>query len=81
MNKSLRLATVTTEPTTEPESKQPSADAHIPYAQDAFERWLLFLDTLRERAARQLCTAPDYAGRRRLLGRLRGRGKAAGHRH
>ena len=50
MNKSLRLATVTTEPTTEPESKQPSADAHIPYAQDAFERWLLFLDTLRERA-------------------------------
>ncbi|WCE72420.1 DUF3141 domain-containing protein (plasmid) [Sulfitobacter faviae] len=50
MNKSLRLATVTPEQLTAPETERPSAGANVPYAQDAFERWVLFLDTLRERA-------------------------------
>ena len=50
MNKSLRLATVTPEQLTAPETKRPSAGANVPYAQDAFERWVLVLDTLREHA-------------------------------
>lgn len=50
MNKSLRLATVTSERPPEPAPEQPLSGANVPYAQDAFERWVLFLDTLRERA-------------------------------
>lgn len=50
MNKTLRLATVTPERPFAPASDDVKTSAHMPYAQDAFERWVLFLDTLRERA-------------------------------
>lgn len=50
MNNNLRLATVTPVLNTAPESEQSSAGMNVPYVQDAFERWVLFLDTLRERA-------------------------------
>jgi Protein of unknown function (DUF3141) len=50
MNRSLRLATVNPEHPPAHVSNAAEASGNIPYAQDAFERWVLFLDTLRERA-------------------------------
>ena len=50
MNKSLRLATVTPERFLAPASGNTITGSNLPYAQDAFERWILFLDALRERA-------------------------------
>ena len=50
MNKSLRLAAANPEPLLPGVSNTPGAGGNTPYAQDAFERWVLFLDTLRERA-------------------------------
>ncbi len=50
MNKSLRLATMAREQPPTAASDVARTGVHIPYAQDAFERWVLFLDTLRERA-------------------------------
>lgn len=50
MNKSLRLATMAPEQPPTAASDVARTGVHIPYAQDAFERWVLFLDTLRERA-------------------------------
>lgn len=65
MNKSLRLATVTPTQSSQPVPEQTSAGANVPYAQDAFERWLLFLDTLRERADNMI--AHDRRGMPPLL--------------
>ena len=50
MNKSLRLAMETPEHAPAPVADDVGTGAQTPYAQDAFERWILFLDTLRERA-------------------------------
>ncbi len=50
MNKSLRLAMETPERASAPVADDVGTGAQTPYAQDAFERWILFLDTLRERA-------------------------------
>ena len=50
MNKSLRLATVTPEQFLAPVSGNATTASNVPYVQDAFERWVLLLDTLRERA-------------------------------
>ena len=50
MNKSLRLATVAPEHPPAAASDDAKTGVHVSYAQDAFERWVLFLDTLRERA-------------------------------
>ncbi len=50
MNKSLRLAVETPEHASAPVADDVGTGAQTPYAQDAFERWILFLDTLRERA-------------------------------
>jgi pimeloyl-ACP methyl ester carboxylesterase len=50
MNKSLRLATMAREQPPTAASDDARTGVHVPYAQDAFERWVLFLDTLRERA-------------------------------
>ena len=50
MNKSLRLATVNPEQPPPIASNDAKAAGNIPYAQDAFDRWVLFFDTLRERA-------------------------------
>ena len=50
MNKSLRLAVETPEHAPAPVTDDAGTGAQTPYAQDAFERWILFLDTLRERA-------------------------------
>ena len=50
MNKSLRLAMETPERASAPVADDASTGARTPYAQDAFERWILFLDALRERA-------------------------------
>ena len=47
MNKSLRLVAETV---AQPAQAAPEVPAPAPYAQDALERWVLFLDTLRERA-------------------------------
>ncbi len=50
MNKSLRLATVAPEHPPAAASDDAKIGTHVSYAQDAFERWMLFLDTLGERA-------------------------------
>lgn len=50
MNKSLRLATVAPEHPPAAASDDAKIGTHVSYAQDAFERWILFLDTLGERA-------------------------------
>ena len=50
MNKSLRLVTAAPAQPRETASGGDGAIGHMPYAQDAFERWILFLDTLRDRA-------------------------------
>lgn len=50
MNKSLRLAMETPERASAPVADDVGTGAQTPYARDAFERWILFLDTLRERA-------------------------------
>ncbi|MGX0877904.1 hypothetical protein ACSSV4_002600 [Roseovarius sp. MBR-154] len=50
MNKSLRLAVEPPEHAPAPVADDASTGARTPYAQDAFERWILFLDALRERA-------------------------------
>ena len=50
MNKSLRLVMDAPEDTPAPVAGGASTGAHTPYTQDAFERWILFLEALRERA-------------------------------
>lgn len=50
MNKSLRLATMAREQPPTAASDHARTGVHVAYAQDAFERWVLILDTLRERA-------------------------------
>jgi len=50
MNKSLRLAVETPGHAPAHVTDDAGTGAQTPYAQDAFERWILFLDTLRERA-------------------------------
>ena len=50
MNKSLRLVTEPVVPPTAPAPDDGTPSAAVPYAQDAYERWVLFLDTLRDRA-------------------------------
>lgn len=50
MNKRLRLTTVKPDHPAAPVAVIAKTGANTPYSQDAFERWVLFLDTLRERA-------------------------------
>ena len=66
MNRSLRLATVNPELPPARVSNAAKAGGNKPYAQDAFERWVLFLDTLRERANNMI--AHERQGMPPLLG-------------
>ena len=50
MNKSLRLVTDPVAPPAVPVPDDVMTSQAVPYARDAYERWVLFLDTLRERA-------------------------------